>query len=76
MAQVRVSDSVTTDASPTANADIQYVYECVCMFVNVSKEEDKEDQLVDWFVSATIKTATGNKQSQQLHFPQLLSSCY
>lgn len=38
------------------------------MFVNASKEEDKEDQLVDWFVSATIKTATGNKQSQQLHF--------
>lgn len=35
----------------------------VCVLLNVSKEEDKEDQLVDSFVSATIQTATGNKPS-------------
>lgn len=66
MGQVRVSDSMNIDAAPKANADI-----CICVFVNVSKDEDREDQLVDWFVSATIQTATGNEQSADF-----ISICY
>lgn len=74
MGHVRVSDSMNIDVAPKANADI-----CICVFVNVSKDEDREDQLVDWFVSATIQTATKNKQSAVLisicFFAQLLLKC-
>lgn len=58
---------------------LTYVYARVCMFVNVSKEEDKEDKLVDWFVSATMQIATGNKQNPVIIYislPRLSPSCY
>lgn len=68
MRHVRVSDSMNIDAVPKANADMCMcvcvrLCLCACVFTNVTKEEDKEDQLVDRFVSATVQTATGNKRS-------------
>lgn len=55
---------------------LTYVYSmCVCMFV--SKEEDKEDQLVDWFVFATIQKRKQADYCHHLHFtPQFLTSRY
>lgn len=56
MGYVRVSNSINIDVVPKANVDILYVYVCVCM--DVSKVGNKEDQLVDLFVSATKQTVT------------------